>query len=70
MLLFPMRPHAPGNLTPLKFHCVLMCPSVTQALISLAVTRKLNSPEYCKALNRPKARRPEANGPQWPAAQP
>ena len=46
-----MHPHAPGNLTPLKFHCTLMRP-VTHGSISLAVTRKLNSPEYCKAPNR------------------
>ena len=43
-----MHPDAPSNLTPLKFHCTLMRP-VTQCLISLAVTRKLNSPEYHKA---------------------
>ena len=48
---FPMHPHAPGNWTPLKFHCTLMRP-VSQGSISLAVTRKLNSPEYCKAPNR------------------
>ena len=40
--------NAPSNLTPLKSHCALMCP-VTQGLILLAVPRKLNSPEYCKA---------------------
>lgn len=47
---FPMLPHVIGNSTPLKFHCGLTCP-VTQSLISLAVTRKLNSPEFCKAPN-------------------
>ena len=35
----PVRPHAPGNKTPLKFHCAFRCPSRLD-LIWLAVAKK------------------------------
>ena len=47
----PLRPHAPGNIIPLKFQCALMRP-VRHGTLWLAVAKKPYSPENWNLVKR------------------